>query len=311
MIIDRDARVVPPRSSHRAISRAMGRLIGKSDRDDQLRAFLWVGQCRIARGVEDGWEGHIARLERELSEARRRESHRYEFNEVKDFQRSECRGAASDVCEQVRAELDEACEALEECRQAQWLTSTALDDLAPLDHQLSEAVERLDLLLSRDRERLHLLALREEYYRRRKTRSGALTLGGIDVLKLEGLTRLVRDLLKEDGWTELSEHPSRAGIIVAQSEAGHTAAVCVQGSMWPEKERGFNVAAIQRARQMTAHLEADAVVMVRNGVPTRPGRRYAQTHAVTLVDRDTLMRWAVWRFPLDISYDDSWAEVGA
>ncbi|MFE7588421.1 restriction endonuclease [Kitasatospora sp. NPDC057512] len=305
MIIDRHARVVPPRSSSKAISRAMGRLIGKADRDDQLRALIWIGQCRLAQRVVDGWEGHVVRLRRELDAAKSRNDRwasllETMFDPVGSFQKRQCEEVAKDLCEQLDAELGEAREALEEARSALDYIDSALDRLAPLDHQLREAGERLARLLREDRERLHLLALREEHFRKQKADRTVRTLAAVDALAPKDLAGLVRGLLGEEGWTLLGTRMGRTVVISARRPAGHTIAIFLPLGARREMKPHLKVADVQNARRAAASARVGSVVVMGTGTATRPARRYADSHGITLVDRDGFEQWAILRCPLDL-----------
>jgi hypothetical protein len=298
VIIDRDARVVPPRPTSKAISRAMGALIGKADRDSQLRALLWIGQSRIEQRVEDGWRRHVSRLERELKEAEYRNTFRLAHNRADEFQRWEVLKAAAHVARRAGSELEEARDASAECARARSDHQSALDCLAPLDHHLRAARERLDVLLSRDRERLHVLALREEHFRRARASDGSMTSADLAALSPGGLADLVRNLLGSEGWAPLDSVPRQPGVVVMRSARERTIAVSVGRS---RRDDVLDAAAVQAARQAAARAGAETAVVVRNAKATQPGLRHARDLGVRLVDREALERWAIWRCPLELS----------
>ncbi|MFG2919022.1 restriction endonuclease [Kitasatospora sp. NPDC048298] len=283
----------------------MGRLIGKAGRDDQLRALIWIGQCRIAQRVVDGWEGHVVQLRRELEASRERSSQRgfrWEsmFDSVKGFQMRQCEEAADDLTGRLEAELGEAEEAMVESQQSMKNINSALDRLAPLEHQLREARERMADLLREDRERLHLLALREEHFRRQRTDRTVRTLAVLDALAPKDLAALVQDLLREEGWAPLCTRMARTVVITARQPAGHTIAICLPLGARHEKKPHLNVADVQDARRAAAETGTDSVVVMGTGTATGPARRYADSRRIALMDRDRFEQWAILRCPLDL-----------
>ncbi|MFJ9777149.1 restriction endonuclease [Kitasatospora sp. NPDC101157] len=325
MIIDRAARVVPPPHANKAISRTMGDLIGKADRDDMLAALLWTGECRIAQRVATGWHQHADRLGREKEESARRKGPVYTYYfTLADQWRARipkaCQDAAGALHEQIASELEEADEAVAECEQAlfeltRWLGLSlddrqaaqrsrgfVLDELAPLDDQLQQARERLAQLLADDREKLHELALQDRYQRQHAATNAKNSLADIDRMAPEVFAQLVQDLLEAEGCTALDTWTEETSTIVMRTAGGHTVAFSAHHLAEPAfgSKRNLPLAALRRARHAAAQGGAEAVVIAVNGHLTLPAYRYAEANPVILLERGDLEAWAVWGRPLDL-----------
>jgi hypothetical protein len=153
----------------------MGWAIGQADRDDMLAILVWTAECRAVRDICDGWKAHAERIEREMGEAEARAKRGRWSTGPGSAARRSAAAAASALKESLEPELEEAraasseCVALYEaisgrigkCRKLGKASHRETENCGPLWQFLQQAEERLAALLDEDRQRLHVLALRE------------------------------------------------------------------------------------------------------------------------------------------------------
>ncbi|MEV6319150.1 restriction endonuclease [Streptomyces sp. NPDC051776] len=327
MIIDRAARVTPTRFVDRDLRREIGWLIGKANRDDALRAFLWVSECRIAHEILQAWKEHIDVLDREYENADYRQAstaHPRSWEpDPRDQISRACHSASSTLAAKLNRELGEAKEAERECdevldqlsRQLGKLPMkvpvpgssgvTLLDALVPLRQQLAEARARLTALIAQDREELKELALHEHSRRRSAASGSAVFLHDIDGMRPREFVSLVEALLRRDGFeTARPEGAGVDGLVSATCSRGHSllfSAHRVSGPRgWrPEPADALGAPDLHTVRLAAERLRFDDLVVVTNGSFSAPARRYAEEHDMCLWDRSELQRWAEWEGPLD------------
>ncbi|WP_158711326.1 restriction endonuclease [Streptomyces sp. NRRL S-1824] len=331
MIIDRTAGVTPTRFADRRLRQEIGALIGKADRDDMLRTFLWVSECRIAEEVCTAWKNHLDGLEREFQEADRRRAATGSptwRTDTRDAITKACHLTSSTLAATLQQELNEAVAAHKECTQVLYLlscrlgrTPTArvpdtdaagfprLDGLAVLRDQLVGAVSRLENLLGQDHETLHDLAL-QEFHRRQSAHSdSSVPLHSIDSMPASEFVSLVESLLDRAQFrTTRPGGANSKALISAVCPDGHTivfVAHRVRGPRgWPpEPAEQMSATDVHTARLLGERGDPNLVVVVTNGGFSAPARRYAAEHDLHLLDRSDLQRWAEWQDPLTC-FDD-------
>ncbi|MGC4986662.1 restriction endonuclease [Streptomyces sp. DT193] len=332
MIIDRAAGVTPTRFVDRGLRQEIGGFIGKATRDDMLRTFLWVSECQIAQEICTAWEELITSLDNESRDAdcRRAATERPPSwrADSRDEIAKDCHQASSALLAELRSEIPEARQAHRECTQVLYQLSSRLgqavtnpvpvtdsagtpllDTLTPLRDQLAAATERLKSLVAQDREKLHDLAVQESYRRQSTGSNSSVPLKDIDAMPPSEFIGLVETLLQRDGFR--TARPDGA------SEEFHVLAVCPQGHTFvfnshrvrgpqgwkPEPAAQITTPSLHAARLVAERRKPDVFVVITNGGFSEPARRYADEHAMCLVDRRSLQRWAEWEEPMECVED--------
>ncbi|WP_138909247.1 restriction endonuclease [Streptomyces chryseus] len=323
MIIDRAAGVTPTRFVDRGLRKEIGRLIGAASRDTMLRAFLWVSECQIAQEICEEWEAHASQLDRELRDAVERQAATVApsyswIADSRDQITKGCHEASSALVVKLEDESAEARQAHQECTQVLFELSCQLgqrgtqtlpvadscgtpllDTLGPLREQLDASRKRFAALVAQDREELHELAILEESRQRSADRGSSVSLHRIDASPSSEFVDLVKSLLERDGFQ--TRCPGGVGsevLVLATCREGHTSLVRVhhvRGTEgWKPEPTEMSTPKLHAALLVAKQHGADDVTVVTNRDFSRPARRYADEHDMSLLDRNDLQRWAVW-----------------
>ncbi|MFE6153637.1 restriction endonuclease [Streptomyces sp. NPDC057889] len=292
-----------------------------------LRTYLWVSECRIADDIRRAWEKHLGVLKRELADATQRQkaaTHPEWAADRRDEITRACHRAASALLVELEAEVREAAVAHDECADVLFrLTSrlgqalgkqTAVSDaagtplletLVPLREQLADATARLEALMLQDREKLHDLAVQEDFRRRSAGSSSSVPLSDIDTTSPSRFVDLVERLLQRDGFeTARPDSPGSATFVSATCPKGHVLLISahhVDGPTqgWRPDPPADVGAPTLHATRLAAGDRARDLVVVTNGGFSRPARRYAAAHGMVRLSRKGLQRWAEWEEPLE------------
>ncbi|MFD6989275.1 restriction endonuclease [Streptomyces sp. NPDC059943] len=314
MIIDRDARVVPPRYPDRGTRALMGDALGKADQSDLLASFLWMQEGRIGRKAHSELESERDLLLRDLKSLQ-------EFKADPEFQ------GLSWEC--TRAELDAVFDAA---------TEVTAEEIARLEEILRASGEALEDLLrfpdgnpaprftpgSNSSPLNTVVACRDQIKPLKRRRSALIAdlttkfdrLDDLDSRRMEfswseeshtpehmlhldstEFEILVSRLASRDGMTVLRDRggPGDLGadgifrtpdnrIVVAQCKQTKTLPGRAIGS---EPVQRFNGTARQEHH-------ADIAVMITNATFSEPARAFAGKHGIHLIDAKQLKNWATW-----------------
>ncbi|MEU8954997.1 hypothetical protein AB0C93_11900 [Streptomyces sp. NPDC048518] len=327
MIIDRNARVVPPRYTGKEQRALMGWAIGHADRDAMLAILVWSAECRAVRDIRDGWKAHAERVQREMDEAETRSRRgRWSLGPGSVARRSAATAAAA-FKDSLEPELEEARAASSECvalyeaissrvgksRKLGKASHREAENSGPLWQFLQQAEERLAALLDEDRQRLHTLALWEQS-RIAGDSSDVAILDALDDGERDDFVRMVRDLLEAEG-NSLSPSDSRAPRMdLFQTPSGCTVGVRV---MHHRIKRGdvsrgwvWFSSVPQQAHRDGIAAAADAVVLITNIEYNHMARRFAKAHGIILLGRAEVRKWIEWGVTLDLDTCVSKREVG-
>ncbi|MFI7182090.1 hypothetical protein [Streptomyces anthocyanicus] len=327
MIIDRNARVVPPRYTGKEQRALMGWAIGQADRDDMLAILVWSAECRAVRDVRDGWKAHAERIKREMEEAETRAMRgRWSMGPGSAARRSVA-AAASALKDSLEPELEEAQAAFRESaalyegisgrvgksRKIGNASHREAENCGPLWQFLQQAEGRLAALLGEDRQRLHTLALREQSC----TAGGSQDVAALDALdegEREAFVQMVRELLEmeRNSLSPSDACPPRMDLF--RTPSGRIVGVRVMHHRFKrgDASRGwvwFSSVAQQAQRDRIA-AAADAVVLISNIEYNHMARRFAKAHGIVLLDRTDVRRWIEWGVALDLDALLSKREVG-
>ncbi|MFI8966972.1 hypothetical protein ACIGO8_33235 [Streptomyces sp. NPDC053493] len=304
MIIDRNAGVTPNRYQSAALRRTIGRRIGRADRDDMLRALLWVSEVRLAGDLVTAWRQLYQELDREMHEAQRRRDG-LSWQEGDQVGVSS-RAAAEDLAEKLLAERHEAQQALKECERAAEKFAHRLgthhsDDLtvlrtvlSVLNDQLQSAKKRLSALLSTDKDELHGLA---ELEQRRRAGTGT-TLEQLDQMEQSDFDRLIQQALERSGFT----------IVTAESKVLEVAREAFKGIVFcdharnPASGQATDIEAIVAAQRSALDRGYSSVLVVSNlQFISHPAHRLTASSQpdVEMIQRFDLQKWIEWGEPFD------------
>ncbi|MFF2902422.1 hypothetical protein [Streptomyces sp. NPDC057966] len=309
MIIDRNANVTPNHYESPWLRRTIGKRIGRASRDDMLRALIWVSEVRIADDAAQGWRRLLQHLHRERTDAKRRQ-------DELAWQRSDqigggCYEAASRLADELKNEQQGATEALMQCEaiRERFNKRLGLDldgeegippdtraALAVLDDQLQSAKERLDALVSRDRETLHQFAERERY-KRQSARTPGWTIAHADALGQDEFDDVIRETFERAGILTTRLGP-RAIEITKNGTTGLAFCANVQN---PGPHETIDVRMILTAQRLASADNFQALLVISN---LRHASRVAsriiedRTPSARLMQRHGLQRWVEWGMPL-------------
>ncbi|MFC8793363.1 hypothetical protein [Streptomyces cinereoruber] len=270
MIIDRNADVTPNRYKSPLLRRTIGKRLGHADRDDMLRALLWVSEVRMASDLADAWREFHRQLDRETTEAQNRRDR--QIWEVSDQVGESARAAAKDLAEKLWPERYEAREALEECERVAEKFGSRLgmdhgDELpglrtvlAVMSDQLELANERLSELMSKDKEELHELAQLEQR-RREPEAGGGVTLEQLDKMEQAEFDLVIQGALERSGFQVTSSEPA---VLEATDSAGGAGLVICLNSQNPARDEKTNVEQIAKAQRLAEEHGAVSVLLISN-----------------------------------------------
>ncbi|MFB7645617.1 hypothetical protein ACFC0S_00015 [Streptomyces sp. NPDC056084] len=326
MIIDRDARVVPPRYTGKDHREWMGWAIGHADRDDMLQILVWSAECRAVREILDGWTAHVDRLSREMSDAAAREaSGRWAWG-ADAAQRRAAGEAASAFRISLEPELKEAEEASRECAQLYESISGKIGKPIKLDVPngsvgdcgllgvfLRQAKDRLAALLEVDRQRLHMLALRGSSPQAKESRT-PVTLDVIDAEEKGVFVREIRQLLEQEGNSLLSTS-GHSPLMLIRTPSGRRVGINVLHKRFVSSTEALKGWAwfsgvLQKTLRDGAALDLDKLVAITNIKFNHVGRRFAKDRGMLLLDREDVLGWLEWGVDLGLDAQLSNREVG-
>ncbi|MEV8546662.1 restriction endonuclease [Streptomyces sp. NBC_01261] len=314
MIIDRAARVVPPRYPDRDVRRWIGDALGKADEADLLAAYLWVKEVLIGRDAcaelrvqDEALRRNLGQLEKLRSSPRLR-GRSWEFT----------RAELDTVFDSFIAAVKDDVEFIGECTQK---ASGAFDELSTLpegdlaDHyrpgrvdsplnmimhlwdeippsserymaKQSWALAEMDRLAGVD-ERRGIFAQSQKSY----------TLRRIQEFDSKNFEILVSWLTARDGLKVIQAHGGpgdRGADVISQTPDGRRVVVqCKQtGRAAKQSVTSTNVQTFNGTAR--PEHKADVAVMVTNGGFSEPARDFARDHAIHLIGPTELERWATW-----------------
>ncbi|MFJ3638026.1 hypothetical protein [Streptomyces sp. NPDC090112] len=286
------------------LRRTIGRRLGRSDRDDMLRALLWVSEVRMASDLAAGWRELHGTLERETTEAESRRD-RLAWEDSDQVGRR-TRAQAKKLADKLSDEQFEAQLALEECvrvvdKLAHRIGTEHQDDqqvqrvvLAVLNDQLKSANMRLGALLSEDRENLHKLAELEQL---RRAGTGT-ALQQIDAMQLTEFRWFTQQALEREGFTCM-----QAGAQVLEvTRGGIKGIVFCDHIRQPPQDRMTDIEAVSTAQSLAAARGYDSVLMVSNlRFISQPAHRLSESRKpeIEMIQRFDLERWIEWGLPFN------------
>ncbi|MER0241694.1 restriction endonuclease [Streptomyces sp. HSW2009] len=314
MIIDRNARVVPPRYRDREVRRLMGDALGKADQADLLAAYLWVQEGAIGRRAHSELESLRDGLRSDI-EALRKFKADPEFRGMSwEFTRAELDAAfdsatvvVSEAVAHLEGVLRVSAEALDELRRL------PEEDLAPQyvpggsNSLLNRIIECRNHIEPLQEQRSALVAdLAAELDRLADLDSRRLTFSQSDKsYTTEGIRRfdsknfeiLVSWLAYRDGM-KIRRRTGGAGDLGADGifltpDGRRVVAQCKQTSTLPGRAIGSELVQRFNGTARPVH-KADVAVLVTNGTFSKPARDFASDHAIHLVDAEQLRKWATW-----------------
>ncbi|MGW6557599.1 restriction endonuclease [Streptomyces hydrogenans] len=305
MIIDRNAGVTPNRYQSSELRRTIGRRIGRADRDDMLRALLWVSEVRMAGDLTDAWREFHGTLDRETKEAeRRRDRGTWALRGQVGVK---VQAVARELAGELWSERYEAKEALDECKRI----AGAFEERLGLDHgegsvdqraaltvlgaQLESAKDRLASLIAKDREQLHQWATLEQGRIEAEARGG-VTLDQLDRMDQTEFDDVIQAALERFGCQVTRSAP--AVLEVDQPHGGSFLVICINSSK-PAYEERTSVEQIVKAQRLIAERAAAKVIMISNlRFFSPPARRLYQEiereSEVRLITRFELEQWVAW-----------------
>ncbi|MEU9418432.1 hypothetical protein [Streptomyces sp. NPDC048272] len=307
MMIDRNAAVTPNRYESPLLRRTIGRRIGRADRDDMLRAFLWASEVRIADEVAAAWRELHEDLKREVRDAERREG-RLGWKRS-DQVAIDCHAAAGELLTGLREESRSAAEAVEHCAEltGEFQDCLGLDlkvrrdtladvriALAALNDDLPAARERFRELLNGDRTELQELA---DLERTRLDATGP-TLQQMDEMQQDQFDAIVRAAMERSGFQALQRAPRV--IEVFRDDAKWGLVYCAHTHN-PGPEGKIDVRDLATAQRLATDGDFNGVLMVSNlQYISRAGLRYipGMTCSVKRMHRFELQQWIEWNMPL-------------
>ncbi|MFD5162463.1 restriction endonuclease [Streptomyces hawaiiensis] len=314
MIIERDARVVPPRYPDRDVRRRIGDALGKADEADLLAAYLWVQEVSIGREActqlrrqRDALCSNLEKLEKLRSDSHFR-------GRTWDFARAELDLVFDEFIKTVNDELDLIGRCLEQASLAfEELSTLPEEDLstryAPgrVDSPLNTIAEQWDEIApSTDRfeamnqwalaeaDRLEAVDDRRNLFAQSQESYSLRRIQGFDGKDFE---LLVAWLTQRDGMKVIRQHGGtgdRGADVISQTPDGRR--VVVQCKQTSGAAKHMVTSTNVQTFNGTARLEhkADIALMVTNGTFSEPARDFANDHAIHLIGTTELERWATW-----------------
>ncbi|MFF1723335.1 restriction endonuclease [Streptomyces sviceus] len=314
MIIDRGARVAPPRYPDRTVRSWIGDALGKADEADLLAAYLWVQEISIGREGCTALRRHADALRKNLEKLEELKSGSHFRGRAWDFTRVEL----DSVFEAFATTMNEELDLIEGCLQQASLAFEELsrlpeEDLSTLyapgrvDSPLNTITEQWDeiapstgrfetmhqrTLVEIDRlaavdDRRALFAQGKESY----------SLGRIQEFDGKDFEVLVAWLTHRDGMRVIRKHGGtgdRGADVISETPDGRR--VVVQCKQTSRAARQTVTSTNVQTFNGTARLEhkADIALMVTNGAFSEPARDFANDHAIHLIGATELERWATW-----------------
>ncbi|MFJ4858663.1 hypothetical protein [Streptomyces sp. NPDC088730] len=308
MIIDRNAGVTPNRYETSSLRRAIGKRLGRADRDDVLSSFIWVAEVRLAEELTANWRDFCDQLSREMNDANARKarlSWQFDDDQVAD----RCQTYASKVADKLSDEHFEAQQALQQChdiareiggrlglkadRRDAHQDDTQLS-LGIFHAQLAAAQARVEKIMGRYRQKTHELAKLEEHQKRG---AATPTLTKLDAMTSDQFDEVIRQAFGRSGFqttdlgcriTEISRGTEKALVYSAHVQQ-------------PEHKEITNLRSMVRAQRAAEAAGFDAVWAITNlKFISHPAHRHIEetVPAVHLIQRPELQRWIQWEMPL-------------
>ncbi|MGW2569429.1 restriction endonuclease [Streptomyces sp. NPDC001537] len=314
MIIDRDARVVPPRYPDRDVRRRMGDALGKADEADLLAAYLWVQEISIGREACTGLRRQRDALRTNLERLEKLKGDSHFRGRTWDFTRVELDSVFDAFIKMVKDELD----LIGRCLQQASLAFEELSTLPEEDLSTRYAPGRVDSPLNTIAEQWDEIAPSTERFAAMNQRALAETdhLEAVDdrrnlfaqsqksyslrrIQEFDGknFEILVAWLTHRDGMTVIRQHGGtgdRGADVISQTPDGRR--VVVQCKQTSKAAKQMVTSTNVQTFNGTARLEhkADIALMVTNGTFSEPARDFANDHAIHLIGATELERWATW-----------------
>jgi len=314
VIIDRAARVVPPRYPDRDVRRWIGDALGKADEADLLAAYLWVKEVSIGRDACAALRTQEEALRRNLGQLEKLRSSMHLRGRTWEFTRAELDAvfgsliaAVTEDVELIGGCLQKAIAAFGELstlpeddladRYRPGRVDSPLNTIALLWDEVFPSSERytakqdwafaeIDRLAGVD-ERRGIFAQSQKSY----------TLRRIQEFDSKNFEILVSWLTARDGLKVIQPHGGpgdRGADVISQAPDGRRVVVqCKQtGRAAKQSVTSTNVQTFNGTAR--PEHKADVAVMVTNGGFSEPARDFARDHAIHLIGATELERWATW-----------------
>ncbi|WP_435191244.1 restriction endonuclease [Streptomyces sp. bgisy126] len=312
-------KVRPKKYSDKSFREVFGSELGKATPDDFLAAWIWTKEGYYVREMWTKLHSHMKRVRRELEEAQKRREAVH--GDMPERVAMACRTAARSLAAALAEEEAEATEAQDECatvwkemseqfglpmtqvyrgdRRQAASGSTAFESVMPLWHQYLEAEERLEELLTQDREELHKIALIDARRMAFIHSEAGISLEEIAKLHHAEFEQLTVDLLIRDGY-EIVRSKGGAGDlgadVIARGPKGETVVVQCKHRANSTK---IGSPDLQRLNGTAKQVHgADIVVAMTNGTFSKPAQRFAEDQNICLIEARELEQWATWGQPL-------------
>lgn len=310
VIIDRNAGVTPNRYETSSLRRAIGKRLGRADRDDVLSAFIWVAEVRLAEELTANWRDFCAQLSREVSDAETRQA-KLTWQFYDDQVADRCRTYASKVADKLSGEHFEAQEALQQCHDMAEEIGGRLGlrregtvapqgdtqlSLGIFHAQLTDAQVRVGKIMGRYRQKSHELAMLEE---RQKRGTTTPTLTKIDAMTSDQFDEVIRQALRRSGF----QTTDRGCRITEISRGTKKELVYSAHVQQPKHNEATDLRSMVRAQHVAEAEGFDDVWAITNlKFISTPAKRHIEETAPTvrLVQRPELQRWIQWEMPLRI-----------
>ncbi|MCC9705514.1 restriction endonuclease [Streptomyces sp. MNU76] len=314
MIIDRTARVVPPRYPDRDVRSRIGDALGKADDADLLAAYLWVQEVSIGREACTALRRQRDALRKNLEKLNSLKNSSHFRGRTWDFTRAELDSLfdafimkVSDELDLIDGSLRQAGLAFEKLstlpeedlstRYAPGRVDSPLNTIAEQWDKIAPSTERFAAMNDRALAEIERLAVVDDRRNIFAQSQKSYTLRRIREFDGKDFEVLVAWLTQRDGMKVIRQHGGtgdRGADVISQTPDGRRVVVqCKQTSRAAKQTvTSTNVQTFNG----TARLEhkADIALMVTNGTFSEPARDFANDHAIHLIGATELERWATW-----------------
>ncbi|MFC8793364.1 restriction endonuclease [Streptomyces cinereoruber] len=172
--------------------------------------------------------------------------------------------------------------------------------LGPLRSKLTEAERTMRSALSRHRDVMHDLALREEAMDRFLSSEASVAIEQIHLMTPPAFEQTVAALAKRDGYQILRNGGGArdlgADVIAVTPEGLRVVVQCKHRQGGRGKVGSPDIQTLNGTARPEHH--ADVVVAITNGTFTKPASDFARNHDIHLLDKAQLKRWGTWGEPL-------------
>ncbi|MGW0868938.1 restriction endonuclease [Streptomyces sp. NPDC002740] len=314
MIIDRTARVVPPRYPDREIRRLIGDSLGKADQADLLAAYLWVQEAEIGRDLCAELRSHRDALRENLVRLRKFKSDEQFQGRTWKFARAEldaifdrCIDAVGEELALTEGCLEEAISSFESlrtlpegdlaARYAPGHVDSPLNTIADRWHEVYTSSERISVMAEQATADIRHLKIIDDRRKQFAQSGKGYTLQRIEQFDAKNFEILVAWLTHRDGMKVTRQHGGsgdRGADVISLTPDGRR--VVVQCKQTSNAAKQTVTSTNVQTFNGTARLEhkADIALMVTNGTFSEPAREFASDHAIHLIDAKQLECWATW-----------------